>query len=175
MKTCVNCEKQFKPSSRHKNCPKCRGERQKTPCVSCGILSNKNHRKCINCHNGSGKDSPSWRGGMTYHKKGYVMINTPERGYVFEHILVMEEFLGRLLADGETVHHLNGVKDDNRLENLELWTRPQPTGIRAKDAVAWAQEILGLYAPELLHGCISDSSEDGIRTPGQCRPGPQVH
>jgi hypothetical protein len=92
-----------------------------------------------------------WKGGRTRHKAGYIMIRAPGHpratgsAYVFEHILVMEEILGRYLLPGESVHHRNGVKDDNRPENLELWTHPQPTGIRASDAVDWAQQILQLY------------------------------
>jgi len=64
---------------------------------------------------------------------------------VFERILIVEEVLGRYLFEGETVHHMNGVKDDNRPEHLELWIMPQPSGIRASDAVAWAREILDRY------------------------------
>ena len=67
------------------------------------------------------------------------------QGYVFEHILVMEEYLGRHLIPGENIHHINGQRADNRLENLELWTKPHPTGIRVEDAVRWAKEILALY------------------------------
>jgi hypothetical protein len=57
----------------------------------------------------------------------------------------MEEILGRYLLPTESVHHRNGVRDDNRPENLELWTRPQPTGIRVSDALAWAHEIIERY------------------------------
>jgi hypothetical protein len=106
---------------------------------------------CTLCVTRAGSSNANWKGGRTTHRKGYVLVlmrdhpRATKNGYTFEHILVLESVLGRLLEPGETVHHLNGVKDDNRPENLELWTRPQPSGIRVSDAIAWAHEILRRY------------------------------
>ena len=75
---------------------------------------------------------------------GYRMIGK-DKIYKFEHRIVLEQMLGRPLFKDENVHHINGVRDDNRPENLELWIIPQPPGQRVKDLVEWAHEIIKRY------------------------------
>jgi len=57
----------------------------------------------------------------------------------------MEQILGRELLETEQVHHRNRIRDDNRPENLELWTTAQPPGARVKDLLKWAKELIALY------------------------------
>lgn len=115
----------------------------------------KNSSSCFLCAPSkarqSGKSNGNWKGGILTNPRGYRLRWFPDHPrsvsskYVFEHILVMEEHLGRYLLPGENVHHKNGIKDDNDISNLELWCKPQPSGIRAVDALAHARAVVELY------------------------------
>lgn len=75
----------------------------------------------------TGSKNPKWRGGRLKKTNGYIIVQSPDHpfrcvdGYVLEHRLVMEKKLGRYLTVNEVVHHINGIKDDNRIDNLIIF------------------------------------------------------
>lgn len=90
------------------------------------------------------------KNGYIYLARGANPNREDTRTKIFEHRLVMEEKIGRRLTSKETVHHKNGVRDDNRIENLELWSSSHPAGQRVEDKIAWAKELLRTYEPGAL-------------------------
>lgn len=115
-------------------------------CSDCGqprwvhyIKNQPEYLRCYSCAKDVrklwfGKDHPNWKGGRIHKSDGYIRVRVDasdffypmvndirkESGYVLEHRLVMAKHLGRNLQDWELVHHKNHIRDDNRIENLQL-------------------------------------------------------
>jgi hypothetical protein len=113
------------------------------------------HLERENVHGDAGEAEPRRgnKGGGYLRKDGYRFVKAPTNpgarssdGYVAEHRLVMERHLGRPLMGIENVHHKNGHRADNRIENLELWVKAQPAGQRVEDLV---QFVIDNY-PDLV-------------------------
>jgi hypothetical protein len=92
----------------------------------------------------------NYRAGQYINGNGYRLVSVAPGRRVLEHRLVMSAHLGRELLPTETVHHRNGVKADNRIENLELWAGKHGRGQKVEDLVQEAVRILSTYAPERL-------------------------
>lgn len=131
---CTVCKKIFTdaPSQYRINCShKCGSiykkkiQKGKKPYEMTKVIRKKISKSVKNLNQTLNK-SPSWKGGK-YTRNGYVYVYAPnhpyvhKNGYKFEHRLIMEKMIGRFLKQKEVVHHKNGIRNDNRIENLFLF------------------------------------------------------
>lgn len=130
---------------------KCQGEDCDKPVIAKGLCTT--HYKRLRRHGShtvvkkrEPKATTNLKGWRT--ERGYVVIVVDSKR-ILQHRYVMQQHLGRPLRRNENVHHINGVKHDNRIENLELWVTMQPTGQRVVDIVEWAKQVLETYESEV--------------------------
>lgn len=139
---------------KHYHAARYRGEFGITPCsvedctrrAHLSGLCSMHYRRA---RRGTPQDAPLRRatGTGTPDRNGYIRVLQANGTTIAEHRLVMEQMIGRPLRDRENVHHINGIRDDNRPENLELWVKPQPNGQRVEDLVHW---VIENYRDEVL-------------------------
>lgn len=173
-KTCPKCKEEkhldefslsnTRRDGRHTHCKRCAADFTKKwqlaqgyACSECGraVTSSKTIR-CRECRNRQrieDSDAVIDSHGVAWFpdSDGYMRRKpSGSSSYVRQHREVMATHLGRELYPHEEVHHKNGVRDDNVISNLELWSTFQPSGQRVEDKVEWAVCLLGMYAPERL-------------------------
>lgn len=160
---CIDCTKKFTSKTQVlKRCSKCQYKYYKEKAgEKFNIAMQKRYDKIAKmrrkvkgfCEDHKFHNGPRKEG---YNLKGYkiIILIDPETGVykrrTYEHVLVMEQILGRNLVKGEIVHHKNGVRDDNRPENLELWNKGQPSGQRVEDRIKYYIEFLEQYGYKII-------------------------
>jgi len=96
------------------------------------------------------------KGSGTITKTGYRCINkighpnASKTGRILEHQYIMSQHLGRPIFKHEMIHHKNGNRLDNRIENLELWSKSHPSGQRINDKIEWCKEFLEIYGYDVI-------------------------
>jgi hypothetical protein len=156
-RACQQCGKTFYVAQCHVNDKRHRGKYCSRPC-SWEAMRN-------------GTNNPASRkstGGRIINNSGYIELFKPEHpysgrvqqptkrtrrsaGWVLEHRYVLEQLLGRTLLPTETVHHKDGNRAHNDPSNLELWVKPQPTGVRVSDLIAYCVQYHRPGVLQLLH------------------------
>ena len=144
-KACKRCGQQFHAATPRSAYCSDACKRNSHVCENCGVTFTRakksTGRFCSQaCH--YAKECPV--GSVRDGGRGYLIVKVPSgtpgaknfgdrAGWMWQHRYVMQQMLGRPLEKHENVHHINGKRDDNRPENLELWKRSQPVGVRASD------------------------------------------
>lgn len=159
---CPDCGKSFQYKVKYPRCTTCQYHYEKKnypeKFSENRKKSNEKNNKKLRIQKGLPIDHifPKGPRGMGYlNKKGYLLVTwrDPIDGKIkrkYQHHLVMMHKLGRNLEDFERVHHKNGIRNDNREENLELWSITQPYGQRVDDMIRFCKEYLEKYGHTVI-------------------------
>lgn len=160
--TCITCAKDFFYGAKYKYCSACQyhrnkkenpGNHEKQRLRAAEKYNEKTRLKKGLPKDHDFKKAPKGEGYVNI--KGYRRfwkkdLETGQYISKYEHHMVMSAYLGRDLLSNERVHHRNGIRDDNRIENLELWDIGQPPGQRVEDKVRYYIEFLTLHGYKVI-------------------------
>lgn len=159
---CPDCGREFKYKVKYPRCTSCQYHHEKKNNPERHIETrkkvNKKNNEKLRILKGLPINHvfPKGPKGLGYlNKKGYLLVTwkDPKDGKTkrkYQHHLVMMHTLGRQLEKFERVHHKNGIRNDNRIENLELWSVTQPYGQRVEDMISFCKDYLEKYGHTVI-------------------------